>query len=75
MDALDICTLREQNNYILANLMKALMVSLKKPFNPHLIQEIPNFKTWVFGYLKDGLETLVEHTDMHLFRFFMDSSS
>jgi hypothetical protein len=37
-----------------------------------LIQEIPNFKSWVQGYLKDGLEVLVRHTNMHLFIFFVD---
>jgi hypothetical protein len=33
----------------------------------------PNFKTWVVCCLKNGLETLVRHIDMHLFRFFVDS--
>ncbi len=39
-----------------------------------MIQEIPNFKSWVLGCLKDGFEMLVRHTDMHLFRFFVNSS-
>jgi hypothetical protein len=67
--------LREQNNYILANLMKVLMVSQEWPFILQLIQEIPNFKTWVLGCLKDGPETLVGHINMHLFNFFVDLSS
>ncbi len=37
--------LKEQNNHILVDLMKAFMVSQKKPFILQLIQEIPNFKT------------------------------
>jgi hypothetical protein len=53
--------------------MKVLMVSRERPFILQLIQEILDFKTWVFGYLKDGPETLVGHTNMHLFRFFVDS--
>jgi hypothetical protein len=38
-----------------------------------LIQEILDFKSWVVGCLKDGLETLVGHTNMHIFKFFADS--
>jgi hypothetical protein len=53
--------------------MKVFIVSQEKPFIPQLIQEILDFKTWVLGCLKDGLETLVGHTNLHLFRFFVDS--
>jgi len=67
--------LREQNNYILANLMKAFMVLWKWPFIPELIQKNQDFKTWVFGCLKDGPKSLVRHINMHLFRFFVDSST
>jgi hypothetical protein len=38
----------------------------------YLIQEIPNFKSWVNGYLNNGPNILVDHTKMHLFRFFVD---
>jgi hypothetical protein len=65
--------LKEKNKCILAYLMKAFMVSHDRPFIPQLIQEFPNIKTWVLGCLKDDLETLVGHIDMHLFRFFVDS--
>jgi hypothetical protein len=41
--------LRKQSNYILADLMKVLMVSQERPFIPQLIQEILDFKTWVLG--------------------------
>jgi hypothetical protein len=51
--------LKEQNNYILVDFMKAFMVLQERPFIMQFIQEIPDFKTWVFGCLKDGLETLV----------------
>jgi hypothetical protein len=50
------------------------MVLQERPFIPKLIKKIPYFKTWVLNSLKDGLETLVGHIDMHLFRFFVDSS-
>ncbi len=36
--------LKEQNNYILTYLMKAFMVSQKRPFILQLIQEIPILK-------------------------------
>jgi len=39
-----------------------------------LIQKIPNLKSWVLGYLKDGSETLVGRIEMHPFKFFVDSS-
>jgi hypothetical protein len=51
------------------------MVSQKKPFILQLIQEIPNFKTWVLGCLKDSPKTLIRYIDMHIFRILVDSSS
>jgi hypothetical protein len=51
----------EDNNYILIYLMKAFMISQERLFILQLIQEIPNFKSWVLGCSKDGLETLVRH--------------
>jgi len=47
-------------------------ISQEQPFIPQPIQEIPDFKSWVQGYLKDGLEVLIRHIDMHLFQLFMD---
>jgi hypothetical protein len=66
--------LKLQNNYVLVDLMKAFMVSQEWSFIPQLIQEIPYFKSWVQGYLKNGLEISIGHIDMHLFQFFVDSS-
>jgi hypothetical protein len=43
-------------------------------FIPQLIKEIPYFKIWVLGCLKNDHETLVGHIDMHIFRFFVDLS-
>ncbi len=39
------------------------MVPQDRPFIPQLIQKIPDIKSWVKRYLKDGLETLMGHTD------------
>jgi hypothetical protein len=52
--------------------MKAFTISQQKPFIPQLVQEIPDFKSWVLGCLKNGLEMLVGHIDMHLFRFIIN---
>jgi hypothetical protein len=65
-------TLREENNYILAYLMGAFMISLERLFILQLIQKIPDFKSWVLGCLKDGPKTLAGRTNMHMFRFFVD---
>jgi hypothetical protein len=54
----------------MADLMKAFMFSQDHPFISQLNQEIPNFKS--HGYLNDGSDILVDHTNMHLFRFFVD---
>jgi len=64
----------EENNYILTNLMKVFMISQERPFIHQLIQKILDFKSCVLGCLKDDFGTLVGHIDMHLFRFFVDSS-
>jgi hypothetical protein len=52
--------------------MKAFAISQQKPFIPQLVQEIPDFKSWVLSCLKNGLEMLVGHIDMHLFRFIIN---
>jgi hypothetical protein len=64
--------LREQNNYVMVDLMKTFIFSQDCSFIPQLIQEIPNFKSWVNGFSNDGLDILVGHADMHLFRLFVD---
>jgi len=55
--------LREQNNYVMANLMKGFMFSQNRQFILQLIQEFFYFK-WVNGYLNDGLDVLFGHTEM-----------
>jgi hypothetical protein len=51
--------LKEENNYILVDLMKTFMISHERPFILQLIQEIPNFKSWFLSCLKDGPKMLV----------------
>ncbi len=64
--------LTKRNNYVMVNLMEAFMFSQDHPFISHFIEEIHDFKSWVNGYLNDGLDVLVSRTKMHLFWFFMD---
>jgi hypothetical protein len=54
----------------MADLMKVFMLSQDRPFIPQFIQEIPDFKSWVKGYLNDGSNIIVSHVEMHLFQFF-----
>jgi hypothetical protein len=37
------------------------------------LKEEMDFESWVLGCLKDAPKMLLGHTDMHLFRFFIDS--
>jgi len=64
--------LKEYNNYVMLNLMKTFMLSQDRPFIPQLIQEIPDFKSWVNGYLNDGLDILVNHIKMQFFLVFYE---
>ncbi len=47
-----------------------MRLSYAMSFIPELIQEILDFKSWVQGYLKDGLKVLIRHIHMHLFFIF-----
>ncbi len=62
--------LGKQNNYVMADLMKAFMLSQDHPFILQLILEIHDFKSWVNGYFNNGLDVLVDHTKMPLFLVF-----
>jgi hypothetical protein len=46
-------------------LMKSFMDAEKQPIIPHLIEEVPNFKAFVEGYLCFGNDTLEGHTNAH----------
>jgi hypothetical protein len=63
-----MCASRKGQDFFLC------MISQEQPFIPQLIQEIPNFKSWVQKYLENGFEVLIKHAYMHLFQLFMDSA-
>lgn len=54
-------------------LMKSFMDAEEKPVIPHLIEEVPDFKGFLEGYLCDGKETLIGHTKGQQFKFYKDS--
>ena len=44
------------------------------PTIPHLIQEVPNFKKFIADWILDGEESLMGHTKVHQFKFYVDST-
>ena len=55
-------------------LMKSFMDSENQPVIPHLIEEVPNFKEFVHGYLGTGGDFLEGHSMSQQFKFYLDSS-
>lgn len=64
-------TLKGQNTSIVADLMKAFMVSQDLNFIPELVQEVVDFKSFVPGYICDGSDHLMALGEMHLFKFYV----
>ena len=54
--------------------MKSFMKNEAIPTIPHLIQEVPDFKKFIVGWILDGEESLMGHTKVHQFKFYMDST-
>ena len=44
------------------------------PTIPHLIQEVPDFKKFISEWILDGNESLMGHTKVHQFKFYLDST-
>ena len=64
--------LKSKNTFVLANLMKAFMQSQELSFMPEFIQEVADFKSFIFGYQSSGAACLIGLGEMHLFKFYMD---
>jgi hypothetical protein len=61
------------NDYLmLPILMKSFMDAEKQLVILHLIEEVPNFKSFVDGYLS-GNDTLQGHTNAQQFKFYKDA--
>ena len=55
-------------------LMKSFMDCETEPVIPHLIGEVPDFKSFVEGYLGRGGQNLEGHSKVQQFKFHMDPS-
>ena len=58
----------------LSLLMNSFMDCETEPVTPHLIEEVPDFKSFVEGYLGRGGQYLEGHSKMQQFKFHMDPS-
>ena len=56
-------------------LMKSFMDKESRPVIPHLIEEVPDFKKFVEGYLCIGRDALVGHTNAQQFKFYRNGNS
>ena len=54
--------------------MKSFMDCETEPVIPHLIEEVPDFKSFVEGYLGRGGQFLEGHSKVQQFKFHMDPS-
>jgi hypothetical protein len=54
--------------------MKSFMDAKKQPVILHLIEEVPNFKAFVDGYLCSGNDALQGHTNVQQFKFYKDGN-
>ena len=66
--------LRKNDYPILPMLIKLFMDVERKLIIPHLIEEIPNFKTFFDGYLCSGNNALHRHTNTQQFKFYKDDN-
>ena len=55
--------LRETDYPTLPLLMKSFMNTESRPVIPHLIEEVPDFKKFVEGYLCTGHDAQAKHTN------------
>ena len=51
------------------------MESQELSFMLKFIQEVANFKSFIYGYQSSGSTTLLGLGEMHLFKFYMDSDN
>ena len=67
--------LKMKNIYVLADLMKAFMDSQKMiAFIPELVQEVADFKKFLYGYEHDSANKLIGLGEMHLFKFYIEEN-
>lgn len=64
--------LKRENFLTVPLLMKSFMEIEVVPTNPHLIEEVPNFKSFINDGILVGDEALWGHTKAHQFKFYVD---
>ena len=68
--------LKTKNTYILIDLMKAFMDSQKTiAFIPELIQEVADFKTFLYGYQYGDANKIIGLGEMHVIKYIVHASS
>ena len=64
-----------KNTYVLVDLMKAFMDSQKTTtFIPELVQEVADFKKFIYGYEYNGANKLIGLRKMHLLKFYVEEN-
>ena len=63
------CRLRENDYPTFLMFMKSFMNVETEPVNLHLIEEVPNFKAFVDGYLCSSNDALQGHINEQQFKF------
>lgn len=66
--------LKKENFPTIPLLMESFMDLESIPVIPHLVEEVPDFKGFIEGSIRDGNEALVGHTKAQQFKFFLDST-
>ena len=66
--------LRTNDYPMLPMLIKLFMDAEKHPIIPHLIEEVPNFKAFVDGFLCTRIDALERHTNAQQFKFYKDAN-
>jgi hypothetical protein len=65
--------LKQKNTYVLADLMKAFMNSQKSTvFILKLVQEVADFKSYVWDFHHNGSNKFFGLGEMHLFKFYIE---
>ena len=77
IDALFGCwsmALRKESFPIISLFMKSFMKNKIVPTISHLIQEVLDFKKFIADWILDGEESMMGHTKVHQFKFYVDST-
>ena len=66
--------LKTEDYPTIPKLMKSFMDCERPPVIPHLIEEVPDFKRFVDGFLHSGDDALSGHSQAQQFKFYKDSN-